>query len=206
MNPEVIKVTPMHFIEKFEECLMQDMANGEFPIFYGAVIRRFLNFQKHKAKICLYDNKDEEILAKVEIYEVAERGKKSVLKGLMVNFAEDKEENLFILMNGTGNLAIEAYKSYQNFKCLFGIGSAAGDSAVEDESDEPTEEEIAKILDLSGSGDDSDAVSEDFLQSVLQEAEGGGEEPSETLPEGKTTGEYSVTLSPEDLLKTIEND
>ena len=202
----MVKVAPLHFIEKFEECMMQDITNGELPIFYGAVFRRFLNFPESKAKICIYDNKDEEILAKVEIYEVAERGKRSVLKGVMVNFTEENEKNLFILMNGTGNLAIEAYKSYQDFKCLFGIGPAAGDSAEEDESDEPTEEEIAKILDLSGSSDDSDAVSEDFLQSVLQEAEESSEASSDFVLEEKKVGEYSVTLSPDDLLKTIQND
>ena len=202
----MVKVTPMHLLEKFEECLMQDIANGEFPIFNGAVIRRFLNFPKNKAKICIYDNKHEEILAKVEIYEIAKPGNKTVLKGIMVNFIEDKEENLFFLMNGTGNLAIEAYKSYQAFKGLFGIGSAVSESTVEDESDEPTDEEIAQILDMSGSGDDSDGVSEDFLQSVLQEAEESGEESSETLPEEETVGEYSVSLSPDDLLKSIQDD
>ncbi len=203
-----VKVSPLHFIEKFEECLLQDLTNDEFPRLSGAVIKRFLNFQKNKAKakICIYDKKDEEILAKIEIYEVSDRGNKSVLKGLMENFLEEKEESLFFLLNGTGNLAIEAYKSYQNFKSLFGIGSAVEAPVDDDESDEPTDEEIAKILDLSDSSQASDAVSEDFLQSVLQEADESAGEISEAAPKEKPAGEYSVTLSPEDLLKTIQDD
>ncbi len=202
-----VKVSPLHFLEKFEECLLQDLMNSDFPILSGAIVRRFLNFPKNKASICVFDKEESEMLAKVEIYEISGPNKKSVLKGCMLNILDEKQENLFFLMDGTGNLAIEAYKSYQNFKSLFNIKTDNSSSAEEDdESDEPTDEEIAAILDLSSSGQSEDLNSGDFLQSVLSEAEEAGDIDLDPVPEEKPAGEYSVRLSPEDLLKTIEND
>jgi len=188
-----VKVSPLHFIEKFEECLNQDLDNGEMPDLAGTFVKRFLDFRKNKARICIYKKAGEELLAKVEIHGVSGTGKKSVLKGQMVNYQDDRLENLFFLMNDSGDLAIEAYKSYQNFKSPFGTVSRVETSIDSGDSDEPTDEEIAQILDLSGSDQASDLNSGDFLQSVLQEAEESG-------------GEYSVKLSPEDILKTIQDE
>ncbi len=200
-----VKVSPLHFIEKFEECLRQDLENDELPDLAGTFVKRFLNFRKKKARIGIYTEADEELLARVEIYELSGPGKKTVLKGQMFNYQNDRSENLFFLMEDSGDLAIEAYKSYQNFKALYGTESATATSAAaaSDDPDEPTDEEIAQILDMSGSEEAVDLNAGDFLQSMLQEAEN-DESDAESAKEEKSEGEYSVTLSPDDLLKTIQ--